>query len=233
MKLNINVINKRPLLWAVILAGVLSVVSLIYFRVPLSNRLKILLVQTGLTHITEFIDYAYLPEKELVKASGVIFVGKVSEITPTRWNQDNGQYWLDESPDGLITYGPAMQLHSIKFRPSQFIVNKLGLNATSELEITMSGANPKDEGAPIEYELAPGDEVVFFAHQTDLTWRGDSTRQVMMPPTAPSFSYFKQQADGLYEGKVFSNEVGGAYSITLRKLSLEALKQEIADEVAN
>jgi hypothetical protein len=232
MKLNPTFIKKRPALWAALLAGALGIAALIYFRVPLNNRLNILFVQTGVTQIYESIDYVTLSEKDMVKGADTIFVGKVIEITPTRWNQDNGEYWRDETAEGDLADGSAMRLHTIKFEPSQFMVNKLGLDEAAELEVTVWGQNPNDSGAEPQYDLTPGDQVVFFIHQTGIVWRGNTMKQVMMPMQAPALSYFKQQADGLYEGKVIVNGAGGSFPTKGLTLSLDALKQEIADKLS-
>ena len=45
--------------------------------------------------------YASHTFAEMTDLADTIFVGKVTDISPVQWNQDNGEYWGAESGDSM------------------------------------------------------------------------------------------------------------------------------------
>jgi len=126
----------------------------------------------------EVLTVAYTRE-EMIDYAEVIFVGKVLSISPTFWNQDSGEYWYDDESKAV---SPAsLQLHAIEFEVLRVIVDTLGIE--KRVTIYVYGPSPLDGGTTLEdgitirqaeeedYEMAVGDQVIFFAGQTELAWR--------------------------------------------------------------
>ena len=122
------------------------------------------------------MDYGALPFDQLVKTSDVIFVGKVIELTPSRWNQDDGEYWQD-----------GFQYHTVRFEASQFFVDKLGISNQKTIEIMIGGRSIAEGNG--DYSLKVGDEVIAFAGLVDLAWKGGTTYMLEIS-TTPSLAFF-------------------------------------------
>lgn len=150
-------------------------------------------------------EYSYfsLTREEMIDQAGVIFLGKVVNISSTQWNQDSGEPWYDEAT------GAGLQLHSIEFEVLQPIVDTVGLD--KKVTITALGISPLDnqankegnevmtQGGP-DHNLKVGDEAVIFAVKTDLAWR-DGTRPILELIGDPMDAHFIRGDDGLYHGR--------------------------------
>lgn len=147
--------------------------------------------------------YMSLTREEMIDQAAVIFVGKVVNISPTRWNQDSGEPWYDEAT------GSGLQLHYIELEVLQPIVDTIGLD--KRVTITALGASPVDgqadkEGDEVitqsgpDHDLKVGNEAVIFAIQTDLAWR-DGTRPILELMGVPRDAHFIRGDDGQYHGR--------------------------------
>ena len=137
-----------------------------------------LLVRSGIIRVESYVDYVALPFDQLVKESDVIVVGKVVELTPLRWNQDNGEYWAN-----------GFQYHLVRIEASQFIVDKIGAANQQVVEIMVGGMSIAEGNG--DYSLKVGDEVIAFAEQVDLAWKG-GTKSMLEISTAPSAAFFRR-----------------------------------------
>jgi hypothetical protein len=158
--------------------------------------------------------YIELTQEERINRAEAIFVGKVTDISPTQWNQESGEHWQD----GLL-------MHYMEVAVLQPIVDTIGLGRT--VTITELGNSPIDVDTAEDrvvvagssgHNLAIGDQAVFFVHQTEIAWRGDPKPAVVLTGGAPWDAYFILEDDGLYHSGRFNES----------PLSLEQLIEQIA-----
>lgn len=157
---------------AVLIVGVVAAV----IWVVNSGGMDAFLMRSGATRVISEVDYVARPFDELVKKSDVIVVGKVVELTPSRWNQDNGEYWQD-----------GFQYHLVRIEASQFIVDKIGAANQQVIEIMVGGMSAAEGNR--DYSLKVGDEVIAFAGQVELAWKG-GTKSMLEISTTPSAAFF-------------------------------------------
>lgn len=134
--------------------------------------------------------YIFMSPNEMMEQADAIFMGTVSGISPTRWNQDSGEPYPCE-PLGDCP----LELHYIEVQITRPLVDTIGLGET--ITLTVLGASPLDV-SEAEHDLQVGDQALFFVRQTEVGWRGGETRPAIMFMTAPGSSYFKYGDDGLY-----------------------------------
>jgi len=178
------------------LAGlsILIAAALIFLGIFNAGGMDALLVRSGILRVESRVNYVALPFDELVKTSDVILVGKVIELTPSRWNQDSGEYWAD-----------GMQYHLIRIEASQFIVDNIGASSQKTIEIMVGGESIAEGN--YDYNLNVGDEVIAFASLVDLAWRG-GTKSMLQVSTTPSLAFFvRQNPSGEFAG-VIVNRLG-------------------------
>jgi hypothetical protein len=139
--------------------------------------------------------YVFLTQDEMIDRADAIFAGTIVEISPTRWNQDSGEYY---PPKQGIDY--PMPLHEIEVQVTRPIIDTIGLGET--VTVTVVSASPVDARSSddVEHDLKVGDEVVMFVGQTELAWRGGGRKPVILFMSAPDISYLKLGSDGLYHG---------------------------------
>lgn len=140
--------------------------------------------------IDQQASYISLSREEMIEQADIIFLGRVVNISPTRWNQDSGEPWYDN------VIGSGLQLHYIEFEVLQPIVDTLGLK--QQVTITALGASPLEGQA--DHSLQVGNEALVFAVETDLVWR-DGTRPILELAGAPEDAHFIRGQDGLYYGR--------------------------------
>lgn len=171
-----------------------------------TGAINTLLVQLNILQVKQQASYAALPYEELINTADVIFVGKLIEISPTKWNQDSGEYWGEE----------AIQYYTLRFEVSEFVEDKIGANNQKTIEITVLGPSLLDGNT--DYNLQIGDEVLVFAGQTNLAWCDSGTKSVITLKTDPSLSFFIQNPNGNYEGQTV--RLLGKGQFTVDKMSL-------------
>lgn len=186
-----------------IITGIVVGILLMMIETPLRKQVTSLLLTSGAMTIEQHASYIGATYEEMIDNSDVIFVGKVVSISPTTWNQDSGEYWVDKSSDGSIK-DVGLQIHRIKFEISRIIADRIGYS-DKLLEITVVGRSPLDQNA--EYKLAEGENLIVFARKTELAWR-NGKRWVFMFMTAPQMSYLSRDADGLYKGFIVERKQG-------------------------
>ncbi|MCX7680847.1 MAG: hypothetical protein N2508_02580 [Anaerolineae bacterium] len=170
-------------------------------------------------------EYIALTREQMIDQADLIFLGEVSHISPTRWNQDSGEYWDDDETRDL--YDTALPYHEIELIVIQPIVDAVGVE--EQVIITVLGNSPVGPepqtggftvivaGAP-SHDLKVGDRVVVFARQGEIAWRG-GMRPAILLMGVPRDSYLIQGEDGLYHHRQPDVE---------EPVSLEALSAHIA-----
>lgn len=139
------------------------------------------------TATTEAI-YIELPIEVMMKEADSIFTGKVTQISETRWNQDNGRFWTEGLPYHTVTLS---------------LISPIVGTHQEEVVITVIGDSPLDSeesGLSIEsgQSLSVGDEIAVFARETEIVWREPATRPVTMFMSSPTLSTLLKGEDGLY-----------------------------------
>ncbi len=146
----------------------------------------------------------YFTQEELFKGADLIFAGKVLDISPTRWNQDSGEYWTETTEEGMTAEGEqltttlsAWPVYEVRLSVTQPIIDKIGVN--QEVVLTLLGKSPIEavindttNGIQVDAEtvnLQIGQELVVFAIQTELAWRGPN-RPVELITNPDGTSYF-------------------------------------------
>lgn len=146
----------------------------------------------------------YFTQEELLKGADLIFAGKVLAISPTRWNQDSGEYWTETTEEGMTTEGEqlttthsAWPIYEVELSVIQPIVDEIGVS--QEVVLTLLGKSPidtvtSDTASDVQVDaetvnLQIGQELIVFAMQTDLAWR-DPTRPIELITSPDGTSYF-------------------------------------------
>ena len=163
---------------------------------------------TPTIQIIQLYSFVSIGREEMIDQSDAIFLGRVTDISPTRWNQDSGEEWVDSES------GSGLQYHTIEFEMFERFVDTLGLGR--QVTITALGISPLEGSA--DHDLQLGDQAVIFAVARDLAWRGGTTRPIVRLTNAPTESYYIQKDDGLYQGRWNEDSV-----------SLEALIGRVAE----
>lgn len=179
--------------------------------------------QAQTLRVEQHASYINLSYENLINQSDIILVGTLSEISPSKWNQDSGEYWSDDSNPRLAT---PVEFHMLKFNISKTIIDKIGINDQPTIDITVLGVSPLDGNA--DYSLAVGDNVVVFANKTELIWRGGQTKPIIEVATAPSFDFFiKSTKDGLFKGRAVRDLGKGNFATENVSLALPDLILQI------
>lgn len=209
--------STQKFLAAIVVIGIL--IGLFLFGN--GSRDQGLLVRFGILQVEQHASYAALPYEELVNTSDVIFVGKLIEISPSKWNQDSGEYWGEE----------ALQYHTLRFEVSSFIVDKIESARHTTIEITILGPSALEGNR--DYDLRLGDDVLVFAGKTDFAWREGGTKSVISLKTAPSLSLFVRKPNGNFEGEALHLLGQGDFATEKISLPLADLVTEIQAIIGN
>lgn len=145
--------------------------------------------------------YGAKSRAEQIAQADAVFVGRVTDVLPARWNQDTGEYWVEE---GLTT----LPYHEINVNVVRPLFDRIGLE--QQIAITVLGGSPAGTIGSAKVPIAPeadhdlkvGDERVFFVSKTSIAWRGgtvgnQATRPVTVLAAYPKYSYLRVEADGL------------------------------------
>lgn len=208
------------------LAGII-IISLIAgnFLAVNEENLKGLLVRYRILSIEQHTSYLSLTYEQQIKSADLVFAGTLTDISPARWNQDNGEYWTDESPDRVTT---PLQYHNLLFDVSQVVINKTESQDLKSIEIAVLGPSPLDKNA--DYSLSVGDNVVIFAIKTGLAWReGNHSKPVMEFANTPDLAFFVQikKPDGPYNGMAVYDLGKGEFTAKDISLPLQDLISQI------
>lgn len=201
-----------------------------YFLNSHQDSLTSLLVRYKIINADQYFSYATPAYEQLISEEDVIFVGSLKDISPTKWNQDSGEYWTDESPAPTAV----VQYHTLTFDVSQFIINKTKQQDLKSVEITVLGPSPLDKNA--DYSLSVGDNVVVFARETELAWKeGNHRKPIIEIATAPELTFFVQfdKPDGPYSGKIIRDLGKGDFTTEDISLPLQDLISQIQSIAKN
>ena len=165
--------------------GVIAVTVLATSKTQPGNSVEV--SQVSDDTVMRFTLYNTLTRERMIDETDVVLLGKVTSISPTRWNQDDGTPWQDEAT------GFGLQLHYVEFEVIEAILDEVGIG--QQVTLTVLGASPIDGSA--EHDLKVSDQAVIFAVQRELAWR-NGLRTVLRLTNAPMNSYFVLREDGLH-----------------------------------
>jgi hypothetical protein len=130
---------------------------------------------------------------DAIKSADLAVHGVVTEVSPTKWNQDSGDYWEDFLEDGT-TRTPALPYFLVRLSEAEDLVGRRS-PVGREVVITVLGISPLD--AEGEYNFKTGDELVALVRHTSLTWR-DGRRRIIEFVGNPVQSHFHRAEDGQF-----------------------------------
>lgn len=165
-------------------------------RILSALLLSLIVLLAACAHPTSFhASYAEMSFEERLSQAEAIFTGVVTEISPTRWNQDSGAYWQEVDAAGEQVR-QALPLYTVTLAVQGSLAG--ATPPDKFVTLTVLGGSPLEKGFDsAERPLQIGDETVILARQTELAWR-DGTRLVWYLLGNPYQSYLVKSADGLY-----------------------------------
>lgn len=149
--------------------------------------------------------YADVSTDSLMRESELIFVGEVTAISETRWNQDNGRFWSDGMPYYTITLSVIEPI--IGEAKDEVVITVL---ENSPLDASIFAEESDNENVNLrEHPLEMGEKAVIFAHPTEIAWRNPARISAIVFNGYPRGATYLEGEDGLYhslDGGVFTLE---------------------------
>lgn len=149
--------------------------------------------------------YASVSTDSLMRESELIFVGEVTAISETRWNQDNGRFWTDGMPYYTITLSVIDPI--IGEMKDEVVITVL---ESSPLDASTFGVESDSEDVILrEYPLEMNEKAVIFAHPTEIAWRNPNRVPAIVFNGYPRGATYLEGEDGRYhslDGAVFTVE---------------------------
>ncbi len=146
------------------------------------------------------VTYKDLSFEEMATAADLVVAGQIAAISPTRWNQDSGEFWEDTFVDG---YGrqvadTALPYYEVTVAAQRTLVDGAGLDLAPGAPVVFTvigqspAAAPGTAGVLVSaghadgaIDLAVGSPAVVFARRADMAWRG-GTRAILQPLGNPA-----------------------------------------------
>lgn len=152
--------------------------------------------------------YADLPLATKVASAPLIVTGTVVDVSPTRWNQDDGTFWETTITDayGEQTVDSAVPYHTVTVRVDETFANTLGSTKDTVVLTVIGmgrdaavGHGPDGADAAGVLSLATdsvsaalGERVIAFARPGQLAWRDGTMRPVLVPMGSPGTTVLSQ-----------------------------------------
>lgn len=136
-------------------------------------------------------EYRDMRAPEAIKAADLAVHGIVTDVSPTKWNQDSGEYWEDFSEDGRTRY-PALPYFNVRLSEASKITEGRGA-IDREVTITVLGLSPEDTEAEHTFEV--GNELIVLVRHSKLAWR-DGKRKILQFVGSPMQSHFYRAENG-------------------------------------
>ena len=157
--------------------------------------------------------YVYLDQEQTIDRADIIFLGKVVSISPTHWNQDNGQEWSG----GLL-------IHTIDLEVLRPLVP--GVNKGDLITVTLLGESPLTGIA--DHDLVIDDQAILFVRHKALAWREGGLRPIDQLVGDPINAYYRQRSDGLF------SRPGESEPVSLKEISAQlAQRRTVVPDVEN
>ncbi len=197
--------TKQKVILTGIVLGLVSSLMIVYWQNQKTSSTSTPGAEAVSTVIIQHTSSERLTREVMIGTANTIFVGQITHISPTSWNQNSGDFWND----GFL-------LHTIDIQILQFIAAQDIVSDEQTITITVLGNSPIE--TPNDDHLQVGEQGIFFIKETEIAWK-EGNKVVNSFLGVPSDSYFLLGGDGLYHGR--ANET---------PVSLEELIQQISDQ---
>jgi hypothetical protein len=134
--------------------------------------------------------YEQLSREDILKQADAIVIGSITQISPTRFNQDSGELWEPTMDDAT-----PLALHYVDVKIDKVLTGKVDFE--EKVEVVVLGNSPTESTSHADHHLKSGDQVILFLNTTKLVWR-DGTRSVWCFVGSPLQAALILQEDGLY-----------------------------------
>lgn len=135
-------------------------------------------------HRSQSFSYVGMTVEQVIDDADIIFLGQVTSISPSRWNQDTGEYWEDVDSDMA-----SLQYYEVTLEVTDVIVDEFGLS--NEVSITVLGPSPADvtpatDNSEVQHTLAEtvsfreGEKVLLFVEKVPLAWRNGVVERLVL-----------------------------------------------------
>ena len=119
--------------------------------------------------------------EQVIDDAEAILMGKVTSLSPSRWNQDSGEYWEDDSD-------MALQYYEVTLEVTDAVVDEIGFG--DRAIITVLGPSPADLAPRTDSEVQhtqadsipfqEGEKVLLFIEKVPLAWRSGLVERVVL-----------------------------------------------------
>lgn len=131
---------------------------------------------------TQSFSYVGMSTDQIIDEADAILIGKVTSISPSRWNQDSGEYWEDD-------LDMALQYYEVTLEVIDAVVDEIGFGGKATL--TVLGPSPADvlpgtDISEIQHVQAgsipfqEGEKVLIFAEKRKIAWRGGPVERIVL-----------------------------------------------------
>lgn len=218
---------RRTVLISVI-AGIIMGTALVVYERQLVMTGVALLARYGILQPRSQGSTILLSYDQMLDLTDIVFIGKVTNVSKTSWNQDSGQFWLDTAPN--VPAVVPLQIHFVDLAVDRYLLDKVSYRDQKTIQLAILGVSPVDNGA--EYSLKTGDTILVFARRTEIAWREGERRPVITFLSSPDLSYFNQQSDGSFIGKTLINSGSGEFVLETSQLTQDQILKDIRNRPA-
>lgn len=220
---------RRTVLSSVI-AGIIMGTALVVYERQLVMTSVALLARYGIIQPRSQGSTILLSYDQTLDLSDIVFIGKVTNVSKTSWNQDSGEFWLDTAPNSNVPAVVSLQIHFVDLTVDRYLLDKVSYRDQKTIQLAILGVSPADDGA--EYSLKTGDTILVFARKTEIAWREGERRPVITFLSSPDLSYFNQQSDGSFIGKILRNSGSGEFALETSQLTQDQILKDIRNRPA-
>lgn len=159
------------------------------------------------------VSYNDMPLSTKVAQAPLIVTGTVIDISPTRWNQDDGTFWEDTIDDayGRQTVDSAVPYHTVTIKVDRTFADSLGVvgDTGDKVVLTVVGMGPgsvldrnTNTGASAgvmamssdSVSAKAGDRIIAFVQAGQLAWHNSAMRPVLVPMGSPGTTVVSEDA---------------------------------------
>lgn len=128
--------------------------------------------------------YRGMSTEQVIDDAEAILIGQVISISPSRWNQDNGEYWEDETSQMA-----SLQYYEVTLEVAEAVVDRIGLGDKPVITVLGPGLARTDseaEARDIQHtqtdniSFYTGEKVLLFLKRVPLAWRGGPIEKIML-----------------------------------------------------
>ncbi len=135
-------------------------------------------------HREQLLSYRGMSIEQVIDEAEAILIGQVISLSPSRWNQDSGEYWEDETSQIA-----SLQYYEVTLEVTEAVVDRIGLDDKPVITVLGPGLAEADSGADARdiqrtqtdsISFHAGEKVLLFLRRVPLAWRGGSVEKIML-----------------------------------------------------